>query len=281
MSMVNNVPRPLDPSRAPALFKRIGLPVTSNEVRVARIAEYQKTKSKKLMDTILRENIKLVFCRIKPWHRLVADLDDLINEGILGLIVAIYRFDVSKGFKFSTYAVQWIDCKLTRYCEEHNNLTVVRRPCWKFSSSYWGQIINEGRDLSLNEHRNGDVGTEPLMNFIPDDRPLAEEQLVLLQANKEARDRLELLFKHLNNKERDIMKLRYFNNQTLQEIGNRYGVTREWIRQIEQKALSKIIRLMGNPRTIKEVHGSLSTWFHTDIIADSGKKYVRKVENRL
>ena len=152
--------------------------------------------------------------------------DDLIEEGIKGLMKAADGFDVSLGNKFATYATWWIRQGMQRYVEIENRAN-------KDKVSLQETEGQEGKMLDIEDHTVA----------------LSDEQ----EYREQLRSRLDTLMRILTEQERDIV-LYYFGlhpksetSLTLEEIGKIYGVTREYIRQVKARALKKLqIKGQGN-----------------------------------
>lgn len=217
-------------------------------------------------------------------HKL--DLDDLIQFGYLGLIEAANKFDVTKGTKFTTYSVYWIDQKISRGIMDSGY--TIRLPVHVFEKVKKIQAIKRSNDdldeqtvlnnlketLGFNEKEIedltvisdyvfmissiyapvGDEGDTVLLDFIEIDDNFDVEGKVEYE---QLVDSLDDVLDILTPREKDVIESRYglknMKPQTLDEIGRRHGVTRERIRQIESKALRKL----KNPNINKKLRGFL------------------------
>lgn len=196
---------------------------------------------------------------------------DLIQEGNLGLIIAINKFDVSKGFKFSTYAIWWVRQAITRaiadksrtvripihtveminkmmYVEKVLTLELNREPNDAEIAERMNIKVEKVRELKLLSQNQisldtpiGEDEDSVLKDFVPDDVNITPEDYMI---NKKLKDDIEKIFLDLTEREREILKLRFGfidgTCHTLEDIGQRFDVTRERIRQIEGKALKKL-----------------------------------------
>ncbi len=252
-------------------LKEIGtIPLLSGEeeqVLAMRIADGDENAKKKLAEA----NLRLVVSIAKRYVGRGMQFLDLIQEGNLGLIKAVDKFDYNKGFKFSTYATWWIRQAITRAIADQartiripvhmvETINKVKKaksqllhinghePTPEEIAEYLDMGVDKVREIlrvsqdpvSL-ETPIGEEEDSHLGDFIPDDEALAPADAASMSLLKE---QLDEVLQTLTPREAKVLKLRFGledgNPKTLEEVGKEFNVTRERIRQIEAKALRKL-----------------------------------------
>lgn len=270
---VRRPPSGLVPMQRGELMK---LSQLDNEVLVER---YQQGQDLALY-ALVEKNERLVQSRAHRYYRpkSAAEFEDLVQSGMMGLIHAVGKFDVSRGFKFTTYAVPWIDKYMqtaVRNADETIRIPPKKMQRINFIRRYWEAhpeftqdellegLLNEGFDkkelldlifimqnqlqtASLNIRiGDGEDGAE-LMEFAENAEPSVEDQVLKASEAEMIQD----LMSHLTEREQLVITKRFGLDgkkpETLEQVGQTLGVTRERVRQIEAQALKKM-RQFSNP----------------------------------
>lgn len=247
---------------------RIPLLTGEEEVILAKRIENGDTEATQLLITA---NLRLVVSIAKKYSKSNLELLDLIQEGNIGLMRAVEKFDYKKGFKFSTYATWWIRQAITRaiadqartirvpvhmietinkYNKVNNMLaTKLGRPATdeEVAKEMDIEVTKIAEIKKINQNPTslstpiGEEKDSKLQDIIPDDRSQSPEDYA---TGEYLKNQLHGILDSLQDRERRVLALRFGLedgvSRTLEEVGKEFGVTRERIRQIEAKALKKL-----------------------------------------
>jgi len=241
--------------------------------------QYQKIETAR--NIMIRANLPLVIATAKQYKQTRFPLNDLIQEGNLGLMRAVLRFDYTKGFRFSTYAIWWIKQSISKAIVDKGKEIRVPYHFNELSKKYFRVFHTQKEDLgrvpTLREMSQAtkipmnnilliiESTTEPLSLETPvgDDSGTLVQFLENEKAEspyyqtflKERIQKIQNCLTVLTERQRDVVCLRFGlegqGEYTLQEIGDKFQVTRECIRQTEMRALRRL-RMSIQPHGIRE-----------------------------
>lgn len=258
-------------------FKHLGQVTQElNREEIAALWKRIKQGDKEAKNKMMELNLRLVIPTAKRFQRPGMDLMDLIEEGNLGLLQAIDKFEPEKGYRFSTYAVYWIEQYIRKYIEEQSGSIKIPSHAWGNLKKWfraWNNLKEaNGRDPSLNEMAqelnltarqvksimdtlSAAKGVDSLTSLVHDEEELTLEDMisddgkgnphdVFLQT--ENQETIKKSMELLNPRDREILIMRYglADNEpkTLGEVAEKLGLSRERVRQIEERAVMMLRR---------------------------------------
>ena len=252
---------------------RVPLLKADQEIEIAKRIENGGEDAEAAKNELISANLRLVVAIAKKYTGRGMLFLDLIQEGNMGLIKAVDKFDYHKGFKFSTYATWWIRQAITRaiadqartiripvhMVETINKMTRIQRQlvqelgrdpsaeeiAEKMGNGMSAEKVRDIQKIALDpvslETPIGEEDDSHLGDFIEDKATVSPDQY----ANNELlKDEINLVLSSLTEREEKVLRLRFGledgRTRTLEEVGKEFDVTRERIRQIEAKALRKL-----------------------------------------
>ncbi len=260
----------------------------ADELGVSSAGLYRKelARMRKAKELLVSANLRLVVSIAKKYINQGLTLQDLIQEGSLGLIKAAEKFDASRGFRLSTYATWWIRQSITRSIADHsrtirlpvhmhdavNNLRKARRelqqeygraPTQAELAKHMGLTLEKlntidmtsgvstiSFETSVSRKKKAGEGGTTLQSLLPDKKPQPQQNCDTTMMKE---DLHRLLDSTLTERESHVLRMRYGltdgRTRTLEEIGQGLHVTRERVRQIETRALQKL----RNPKATRQM----------------------------
>ncbi len=261
------------------MFVRSRCLTAEEEVEVGRLVQ---KGDKDARDRMIRANLRLVISIAKRYVNLGIPLSDLIEEGNVGLMRSVDKFDPEKGYRFSTYAAWWIKQGISRSIIDQGKM--IRVPVYmneeivKYRKAVEALTHKLGRKPQMGEVANklqlpvdkvkeldqaivkmssldapiGEEGDGQVKDIIEDESLIAPDEQLELFLNKE---RARSILMELDDRERQIITMRYGletgETKTLAEIADVMGVSRERIRQLEGSILKKLRQIANDQDNVR------------------------------
>ena len=252
--------------------------ILEKEEEFQLINDWRDNKTPRSLQKILNSYLRLAVSYARKYSSYGLPIDDLIHEGVLGIMHALEKFDTSKDFRLSTYASWWIRASIQDYILKNwsvvrtgstasqkalfFNLKKIKQQINDVSREFMGQNeINKvsnmlnvksmdvqnmesrltGGDLHLNQKVDNETEND-LMSLLADERQNPEETFEEFNDKNIKKNFINKAIDTLNEREKTIIRLRKFREKsiTLDELGQKLKISKERVRQIETKALEKL-----------------------------------------
>src|ERR1044071_6135770 len=250
--------------------------VLSREEEHELAVQYKEYGDLEAAYKLVTANLRLVVMIAREYQKAFKNLLDLVQEGNMGLMEAVKNFDPYRGVRFPSYAVWWIRAYMIRYIMNDWRMvkigtTQAQRKLFFNLQKEKEKLEAEGltpgpkllaqrlpsRDLSV-DVPIGDDDESTMLSFLPDSKQTPEEQFAEAQYHELLHDRMEQFAKTLKDKELVIYRERLLNEEpaTLREIGEKYGISRERVRQIEERVKKKLKTFLKAFKDLNESPGA-------------------------
>jgi len=260
-------------------FKSVQATPTMTQAEEARVAKlYRETGDRRLADKLVKANLRFVVSMALRYRRYGFSLMDLVQEGNLGLLRAVERYDPTVGCRLISYAVWWIRAFIQEYVLR--NWSLVRMGTTQRQRRLFNQLLSSQRRLQAmtkcgdNWHaalgaaagasaddvremerriHSRDVSLDVPMRECDGDGPCAldrmasdceetEDEMAAAQARHLSREKVRLALQQLEERERRVISMRHLSDTgaTLQSLAEEFGVSKERVRQLEARAINKL-----------------------------------------
>ena len=246
------------------------------------LARNVREGSRAALNELIESNLSFVVKVASEYRNLGLPFEDLLNEGNLGLIEAAHRYDASKGTKFITYAIWWIRKSILKALSEHSNMvrvpnyqmkkvreirdaenslrrTLGRKPKREEISKQLSKSVSKIdqtlqlklREVSLDDKVGKERDTSISEYLVDKNSTSPEDDLIRREANSLVTEAMD----YLSKQERTVVTFRFGltggSPLTLKEIGEKMGISRERVRQIECQAKTRLRKLFARKRMVK------------------------------
>ncbi|MDN5304935.1 MAG: polymerase primary sigma factor [Fusobacteriaceae bacterium] len=238
-----------------------------NKDKESELFNKYKNGDDSVKEDIIKHSLNMVLKIAHSKKNYGLDLEDLVQEGIMGVIHAIEKFDITKNIRFSTYAYPWINHYInnainttSKQIRLPQNLLLLSEKIKKLQEEYQNNLSleNIAEKLSLSLDKVKSLLNYQEYSFLSLEQNINdffnskfENAIEDIKSSKifnkiDVLDQISDMLSKLNDKEAEIIKLRYFKEETLKKISEQFGITKEAVRQIEKRAIEKLRTIYFN-----------------------------------
>lgn len=207
--------------------------------------------AKKLVESNLRFVVKIAY----EFKNYPFDILELIQEGCVGLMVAVRKFNPYKGFKLTTYAVDWIKCYIRDFIERNWSMIKIKTTTKNRSLFYKTEIKDDNEiseDIKEMIYRKKPLislsnpawfnSDDTLQDKIASDIPIQDESYEIEESKRILNSRIANVLSTFNERDRKLIDMRIMSDEpkTLKEIANIFGISKEYVRQMEMRIMKKL-----------------------------------------
>lgn len=238
------------------------LTVLTESQKIALLREYQQTRDKKIRDTLIKGNLRLVLSIVQRFAGRGEDVDDLFQIGVVGLMKAIDNFDLTKEVRFSTYCVPMISGELRRHLRDYHHIKVSRslrdlaykaiQAKEQLTARYQREPTMDEIASEIGESRADitialDSISDPVSLYEPVYSDAGDTLYVMDQLSDQesaenwiARFSMRDAMRSLGEREKQILHLRFLCGRTQMEVAREIGISQAQVSRLEKAAIARI-----------------------------------------